>query len=330
VALAVFAAGCGGDDEPPSGPIPVDSDPIAPSAYVKPLGAAVELEDALEDDAYRKRLITTFTSITPENAMKWEIVEPERGEFDFEEADRLVQFAERTHKRVRGHPLVWDYQLPDWLDEEDWSAPELKEVMRDHITALMRRYRGRIDEWDVVNEPLAADGSLKADIWGQTLGPAYISYAFQVAHQVDPKAKLFLNELNAESRGPRSRKLLALAGNLKKSGVPIDGVGFEFHRTGENAPGRARIRALARATAHMGLSFAITELDVRDTPEGQQAHVYGDAASACADAPNCTGLTVWGITDRWSWLGEDAAPLPFDADGNPKPALEALVDPLRR
>lgn len=328
--LAVLAAGCGADDEPPSGPIPIDSDPIAPSAYTKPLGAAVELEDALDDDAYRKRLITTFTSITPENAMKWEIVEPDRGEFDFDEADRLVEFAERTHKRVRGHPLIWDYQLPDWIEDEDWTAHELKQVMREHITALMRRYRGRIDEWDVVNEPLAADPKLEASIFARTLGPGYISYAFRVAHQVDPQASLFLNELNAESRGPRSRALLMLARSLKKSGVPIDGVGFEFHRTGENAPSRQRIDELARATARIGLSFAITELDVRDTDPARQAQVYGDVARACADAPNCTGVTIWGVTDRWSWLGEDAAPLPFDADGNPKPALEALLGPLRR
>jgi endo-1,4-beta-xylanase len=327
--LAVFAAGCGGGDDPPSGPIPIDSNPIAPSAYAKPLGAAVELEDALEDDAYRNRVLTTFTSVTPENAMKWEIVEPARGDFDFEEADHLVQFAERTHKRVRGHPLVWDYQLPDWLENEGWSAPELKQVMRDHITVLMRRYRGRIDEWDVVNEPLAADGSLKANIWARTLGPGYIADAFHVAHQADPKAKLFLNELNAESHKPRARALLTLARNLKKSGVPIDGVGFEFHVTGENAPSRGRIDELAKATDRVGLSFAVTELDVRDTAEARQAQVYGDASSACAEAPNCTGVTVWGVTDRWSWLGADAAPLPFDEDGNPKPALEALVDPLR-
>lgn len=326
--FAVLAAGCGGDEERPSGQIPVDSDPIAPSAYVKPLGAAVELDHALEDDAYRKRLITTFTSITPENAMKWEIVEPERGEYDFEEADRLVQFAERTNKRVRGHPLVWDYQLPDWLEDKDWSAPELREVMREHITALMRRYRGRIDEWDVVNEPLGMHGGLKPSVWSRTLGPGYMAYAFQVAHQTDPQAKLFLNELNAERPGPRARTLLAVARRLKESGVPIDGVGFEFHRTGTDAPSRRRIEELGRATARMGLSFAITELDVRDTAERRQAQVYGDAATVCADSPNCTGVTVWGVTDRWSWLGADAAPLPFDEDGNPKPAFNALVDPF--
>lgn len=331
--FAALAAGCGGggdDDELPPGPIPVDSDPIARAAYVKPLGAATEPEHALEDDAYRRRLITTYSSMTVENVMKWEIVEPDRGAFDFDKADRLMEFARRTGKRVRGHTLVWDYQLPSWVEDEDWSAAELKDVIRDHITTVMSRYRGRIDEWDVVNEPLTAEGSLKEDVFLETLGPGYIAYAFEVAHRVDPHAKLFMNELNAELPGPKARSLLTIARTLKRRGVPIDGVGFEFHVTGEEAPSRARIRELARATARTGLTFAITEMDVRDTEEQRQAQVYGDAAHVCASEPNCTGLTVWGVTDRFSWLGEDAAPLPFDADGNPKPALRALVDPLRR
>ena len=330
--LAVFAAGCGGGggDDLPSGPIPVDSDPIAPGEYMKPLGAAVDPEHAYDDDAYRRRLITTFSSMTVENAMKWEIVEPHRGKFDFDQADRVMRLARRTGKRVRGHTLVWDLQLPSWLEDEDWSAAELKDVLREHITTVMSRYRGRIDEWDVVNEPLTSEGGLKRDVWFNTLGPGYIAYAFEVAHRVDPRAKLFVNELNAEPPGPKSRSLLALARHLKRRGVPIDGVGFEFHRTGGDAPSRARIRELAHGTARMGLLFAITEMDVRNTDEQRQARVYGDAAHVCAEAPNCSGLTVWGVTDRFSWLGEDAAPLPFDADGNPKPAARALEEPLRR
>ena len=216
--LAAVAAGCGGGDDEPSGPIPVDSDPVAPRAYAKPLGAAVELEHAREDDAYRARLITRFTSITPENAMKWANVQPERGEFDFEEADRLVAFARRTGKRVRGHPLVWDSQLPAWVEEGDWSARELRRVMRDHIRAVAGRYRRKIDEWDVVNEPLAKDGRLEENVWHRTLGPRWIAYAFRVAHRVDPDARLFLNEFNAERPGPKSRALLGLVRGLKKLG----------------------------------------------------------------------------------------------------------------
>lgn len=329
--LATLAAGCGGaaGDEP-LGAIPVDSEPIAPRAYVKPLGAAVEVSHALEDEAYRERLITTFTSITTENALKWEDVEPERGGFRFEQADRLFQFAERTDKRVRGHPLVWDHQLPEWVEDEDWSAPELRKIMRDHIRAVMERYRGRVDEWDVVNEPLAQDNSLKRDVWFRTLGPGWIAYAFEVAHRVDPKAKLFVNELNAEESGSRLRAYMSLVRELTRRGVPIDGVGLEFHTRGEDAPPPGRLRNFARATAQMGLSWAVTELDVHDTDEARQAEIYGDVATVCAQAANCTGVTVWGVTDRFSWLGEDSAPLPFDAEGNPKPALRALVEPLSR
>jgi endo-1,4-beta-xylanase len=326
-ALALVFVFAGGEDDVPPGPIPVDSESIRPNVYVKPLGAAVEVAHALQDKAYRARLITTFTSITPENAMKWAIVEPEPGEFDFDQADRLVRFARLTNKRVRGHPLVWDYQLPGWVDEEEWTARELRQVMRRHIRTLMLRYRGRIAEWDVVNEPLATDGTLERNIWQRTLGPGWIAYAFQVAHRVDPKAKLFLNELDAE-RGTRARALLALARQLKRHGVPIGGVGFEYHTNGEDALSSGELRRLFRAVERMGLSVAITELDVRDTDERRQARIYGDAARACAAASNCTGVTVWGVTDRWSWLGSDSAPLPFGEDGEPKPALRTLTTPF--
>jgi endo-1,4-beta-xylanase len=194
---------------------------------------------------------------------------------------------------------------------------------------VMRRYRGKIAEWDVVNEPLGTDGTLDRNVWYRILGPGWIAYAFEVAHRVDPKATLFLNELDAE-QGPRARALLALARHLKRHGVPIDGVGFEYHTSGDNALSRGGLRRLFRAVGRMGLSVAITEMDVRDTDEPRQARIYGDAARVCASASNCTGVTVWGVTDRFTWLGSDAAPLPFDEDGEPKPALRALSAPLRR
>ena len=329
-ALVALLAGCGGDEDEPKGPIPVDNEPIARNADVKPLGAAVEAVHALEDDAYRDLLITRFTSITPENAMKWDIIEPERGKFDFEEADTLVDFARKTGKRVRGHPLVWDEQLPDWVEEGDWTASELREVLRDHIRAVAARYRGRIDEWDVVNEPLAEDGTFARNVWFRTLGPGWVPYAFRVAHRVDPKAKLFLNEIFAEKPGPKSRALITLARYLARRGVPIDGVGFQHHTTGEDAPSRARLRALFRATERLGLSAAITEMDVGATEPRRQARVYWDAARVCVRAPNCTGLTIWGVTDRWSWLGSDALALPFDEHARAKPAARALDRALLR
>jgi endo-1,4-beta-xylanase len=329
MAFVALAAGCGGDAES-SALIPVDGKPVSRTAHAKPLGAAVEAVHALEDDVYRELLITRFTSITPENAMKWAVIQPEEGGFDFEEADTLVALARSTGKRVRGHPLVWDQQLPEWVEQGDWAASELKRVLRDHIRAVAGRYRGRIDEWDVVNEPLADDGTFARNVWSRTLGPGWVSYAFRVAHRVDPKAKLFLNELDAEKPSPKSRALIALAGYLKRRGVPIDGVGFQHHTTGKDAPSRARLRALFRATERLGLSAAITEMDVGNTEPRRQAQLYADAARVCASAVNCTGLTIWGVTDRWSWLGADARALPFDEDGRAKPAAQALARPLSR
>jgi endo-1,4-beta-xylanase len=325
-AVAV-AAGCGGSDTP-DGPIPVDAEPIGADAYLKPLGAAVEPQHALEDSAYRERLITRFTSVTPENGMKWAEIQPERGRFDFRAADAVVRFARRTGKRVRGHPLVWDEQLPAWLEDRDWRPRELRAVLRRHVRTVAGHYRGRVAEWDVVNEPLADDGRWERNVWYRTLGPSYVSIAFRAARRADPGARLFLNEIGAE-RGRKSAALLVLARELKRRGVPIDGVGFQHHTPGNAAPSRARLRALFRTTRRLGLAAAITELDVPDTEAGLQARVYGRVASACAAAPNCTGVTVWGVTDRWSWTGSDSEALPYDEDGRPKPALETLLAPLR-
>jgi endo-1,4-beta-xylanase len=328
--LALLAAlvGCGGGG-PNDGPIPVDSRPIPADAYKKPLGAAVEVAHARDDDAYRERLITVFTSVTAENAMKWDRIEPERGRFDFREADELARFAKRTGKRLRGHPLVFDLQLPSWLTDRDWTAPQLRAVLRRHIRTIVRRYRGRVAEWDVVNEPLADDGRFERNLFYRVLGPGYVPFALRVAHRADPHARLFVNEIDAE-RGRKSAALFVLARGLVRQGVPIDALGFQNHTTGRDAVSPRRLRQLFRGARRLGLDAAITEMDVGATEERPQARVYREAARACAHAPNCTGLTVWGITDRFSWLTEDAHPLPFEADGTAKPAFDALVRPLRR
>ncbi|MEA2386696.1 MAG: endo,4-beta-xylanase [Thermoleophilaceae bacterium] len=325
---AATVVGCDDSGSLPGG-FPVAPEPVSPDAYLKPLGAAVEPQHAREDPAYRERLITQFTSVTPENAMKWAVIQPEQGRFDFHAADDVVSFASETGKRVRGHALVWDEQLPPWLADRAWEPDELRAVLEGHIHAVAGHYQGRIAEWDVVNEPLTADGQWEQNLWYRTLGPEYVAVAFRAAQQADPGARLFLNEIGAEY-GPKSDALLRLAGELKRDGVPIDGVGFQHHTTGAAAPDSAQLRALFAATRRLGLAAAITELDVPYTEPGLQARVYGRVARACATAPNCTGVTIWGVTDRWSWTGPESGALPFDTEGRAKPALEALVDPLRR
>ena len=299
--------------------------------YTKPLGAALRVEPARDDRGYLDQFATTFTSMTPENEMKWEAVQPRRGEFEFGSADALVAAARRTGKRVRGHTLVWDQQLPEWVSEADWTPRELAAVMRAHVRALVGRYRGRVAEWDVVNEPFDADGSWTESVWYRVLGERYVEIAFRAARAADPDARLFLNEVGAEDPGPRARALRALARDLRRGGVPIDGVGLQNHTAIGSHPSRARLLRNFRSYARLGLDTAITEMDVvippgpapRDGLE-QQARAYADAARACRQARSCTGLTVWGVNDRYSWKGPGQRPLPIDVKGAPKPALAAL------
>ena len=318
IALAVAAVVERAVDGSAEFPLP-DRAPRPPE-YAKPLGAALSLDPAREDDAYRDAYLRTYTSLTPENAMKWAIVHPQRGRWDFDEADALVEMAQRTGRRVRGHPLVWDQQLPAWAGEGDVEAN-----LREHVRRLAARYRGRVDQWDAVNEPLEDDGTLTPNPFQKALGERWIDLAFQTARAADPKAKLFLNEIGAE-QGRKFKALIRLAQRLEDRGVPIDGIGLQGHTDSVDYPRRETFDRALRAIARLGLKAEITELDV----EGAEPKAFAAAAAACAAAPNCTGVTVWGVTDRWSWLGEKAAPLPFDAAGEPKPALAALTRALAR
>lgn len=337
--LGPVGAGCGPAKERVEVRLPADTAERAPDpdAYARPFGAALSTAPASEDTGYLARFVETFTSMTPENAMKWTVIEPRRGKYDFREADELVDAAEQSGKRVRGHPLVWDQQLPNWLTQKQWKPAELEEILREHVRRLVSRYRGRVAVWDVVNEPFEDDGTWSKTIWHETLGERFVEIAFRAARAADPDAQLYLNEIAAEFPGEKSDALFALARDLKERGVPIDGVGLQNHTTAARFPTRRLLERTMRRYGRAGLDVEITEMDVV-LPEGatpdaallaRQAEAYAAAAQACAAAENCAGLTVWGITDRWSWLGADRHPLPFDAGGEPKPALRALRRALR-
>lgn len=318
IALAAAAVVKRAVEGPPEFPLP--DRPPEPPEYVKPLGAAISLEPARKDDAYRDAFLRTFSSLTPENAMKWSIVHPAPGRWEFGEADALVDMAQRTGRRVRGHPLVWDQQLPAWAGQGD-----VEQNLREHVRKLAAHYRGRVDQWDVVNEPLEDDGTMTPNPFQKAMGERWIDVAFEEARKADPEAGLFLNEIGAE-QGRKFKALIRLARRLKARGVPIDGIGLQGHTDSVDYPRRKTFDAALKAIDRLGLKAEITELDV----EGAEPEAFAAAAEACAAASNCTGVTVWGVTDRWSWLGEKAAPLPFDARGEPKPALAALTRPLVR
>lgn len=306
---------------------PVPAGPRVPAdAWAKPVGSAITLDPLTDDAAYRKAFFSTFSSATPENELKWEVVEPRRGDFAFARGDAVIDAARAAGARVRGHPLVWDLQLPGWVGEAD--PDDLESILRTHVETLARRYRGRVAQWDVVNEPLDEDGSMTENVFFAAMGEGYIDLAFEAARRADPKAERFLNEISAE-RGDKADALVALVRRLRGRGVPIDGVGIQNHTTARGFPTRAELARLMRRLAP--LKVEITEMDVVVERPGQDpAPAWRAAAEACAAAPNCTGLSVWGVTDEFSWKGPEQAATLFDTEGRAKPALDAVRSALRQ
>jgi endo-1,4-beta-xylanase len=296
-------------------------------------GAAID-PGALDERPYRELAAAQLTSVTPENAMKWGSVEPQRGQYDWGEADALVAFAKAHGQKVRGHTLVWHSQLPLWLIDGGFSPAEVKDLMVAHITAEAGRYRGAIYAWDVVNEPFADDGQWRRSIFYDAMGPGYVAIALRAARAADPDAKLYINDYNVETDGPKMQALYDLVATLKRDGVPIDGVGLQSHFIGGEAP--ADFRAVLQKFTALGIDVAVTELDLRLRLAADahaltaQAADYASIVSACRSTPRCVGVTTWGITDDRSWVpsffsGYGAA-LPFDENYQPKPAVEAIVD----
>jgi endo-1,4-beta-xylanase len=193
------------------------------------IGSVVDMGALATDPHYGEVLRREFSTVTAENAMKWQDVEPQRGVSDFAAADELVELARRNKQVVHGHVLVWHNQLPGWLAGGSFTPEELETILRDHVFEVAGHFRGRVRSWDVVNEPFNEDGTLRETIWSQALGPDHIEQALRWAHEADPNAKLYLNDYNLESLGPKSDAMYALAQDLLARGVPLHGVGFQGH-----------------------------------------------------------------------------------------------------
>lgn len=335
--LAITGAGA----QPASAhPDPVPLRALAAGTGVR-IGTAVDMAALADDTTYRRTTAREFNSVTAENVMKWESVEPARGTYDWRPADDLVRFARAHGQAVRGHTLVWHNQLPGWLTtgvaDGSIGARELRGILRDHITKEVKRYKGRIYQWDVVNEVFEEDGSLRDTIWLRELGPTYIEDAFRWAHAADPKAKLFLNDYNVEGVNVKSTAYYDLAKRLRAAGVPVQGFGIQGHLAiqygfpGQVAENLARFEKL-------GMQTAFTEVDVRmilpvtEEKLATQATYFRGLLDACVHARRCTSFTVWGFSDKYSWVpgvfgGQGAATLMDEGYGR-KPAFAAVGEGL--
>ena len=315
--------------------------PLRDSASARGLyiGAAASMGPLRNEPIYAETLRREFNMVVAENAFKMDALRPSATTYNFTDADALMAFAETNGMAVRGHTLVWHSQLPGWLTSGNFTRDQTIAIMRDHIMTVMARYRGRIVHWDVVNEAMAdGTGQLRTNsFWHQRIGPEYIALAFQFAREADPNAVLYYNDYEAEGLGQKSDAVFNLVSSLRNQGVPIDGVGWQTHKIN---PFRIQAQHVSNAQrlAALGVEISITEMDVRialptDATElQQQALAYGDAVRFCLEQPNCTSLTIWGFTDKYSWVPSvfsgfgDA--LIYNASYQAKPAYTALQSVL--
>jgi endo-1,4-beta-xylanase len=303
------------------------------------VGAAVDVAVLNADPDYARLLARQFDVVTPENAMKFSVVHPERDRYDFSEADALVAFAEAHGMQVHGHVLVWDQQLPDWLTRGNFSRDELKAILREHIQTLVARYRGRVAWWDVAAEAVGEDGRARDTFWSRGLGPDYLDLAFRWAHEADPQARLLYNDYGGEGAGTKSDGIYDLAAALRWKGTPIHGVGLQMHVSLDDAPRAEDVRLNMKRLAALGLETHITEMDVMlalpTTPAALQAQaaLYQAMLGACLAVVPCRSFSAWGVTDRYSWIPEffpgRGAALLFDADYRAKPAARSVMRTLR-
>jgi endo-1,4-beta-xylanase len=320
-----------------------------------PVGVAVSAAD-LKDSGEVKLILSQFNSLTPENAMKMGPIHPEENRYNWKDADFIVDFAQKHGLRVRGHNLCWHEQTPDWIFKDAAGNLVTKAVLlkrlKDHITTVVNRYKGKIYAWDVVNEAVDDDSTkfLRNSLWYQVCGEDFIAKAFEYAHEADPKAVLFYNDYNTE-RPQKRERVYRLLKQLVDAGVPINGVGLQAHWSIDE-PSRADLTATIKKFSSLGLKVQITELDVsiypweknrRDLRPGESAAYTPDLEKKQEDQYEAifkilreyrnviTGVTFWNLSDKHTWLddypvaGRKNYPLLFDQNYLPKKAYWKVV-----
>jgi endo-1,4-beta-xylanase len=325
------------------------------------IGAAINTRQIEEKDTAAARLIPQqFNALTPENCMKAEIINPGWDKYSFDLADKLVAYAKKNNIKVNAHNLIWHSQLPGFVRQLQ-NADSLRTWFTNHITTIASRYDNKVYSWDVVNEALNEDGTLRNSIFLQKLGPDYLVEAFRLAQKAAPHTKLYYNDYNIEQ--PKKRAgAIALIKKIQAAGVRIDGVGIQGHWRANNVP-LADVEASIKEFSALGIEVMFTELDLSVLPNPRDhstADIGQTAANKAGMNPYTNGLpdsaqdllaksyadlfhlflqykgkvtriTFWGIDDGMSWLngfpirGRTDYPLPFDRNYQPKKAYFSIL-----
>lgn len=353
----------------------VRAQPSLKAAYpVFRVGTTLNLDEAYGRDLVGGAITRHhFNAISPENLLKWESVQPEPGRWAFEAADRYVELGERSGMFIVGHALVWHNQTPPWVFQNADGTPVGRDTllarMRTHIHTVVGRYRGRIHGWDVVNEALDEDGTLRQSPWLRIIGPDYLAHAFRYANEADPAAELYYNDYSLE-RPDKRAGAVRLIRELQAAGVRVTAVGLQGHHK-MDWPTLAAEDSTITAFADLGVKVAITELDIDVLPRVTRENTAEITARANPEACSCRlnpyvagmpddaqaalaeryaqffdlyrrradvvrRVTFWGVSDDDSWLndfpmrGRTNHPLLFGWRGEPKPAFHAVIQAARR
>jgi endo-1,4-beta-xylanase len=298
---------------------------------------------------YNKILTGQFNMIVAGNEMKYDYTEPKKGQFNFTGGDVLVNFAQEHDMAVRGHCLLWHAQLPGWINagltngqnNGLYTRDSLLRILENHITTLVTRYKGKIREWDVVNEVFNGDGSLRQTIWQQVIGNDYIDSAFVYAYRADTAALLFLNDFGSEGINSKSTAIYNKAKELVVKGIPIHGIGMQGHVTC-NDLNFVSIEKNIQRIVELGLLANLTEVDVKisasdfgsESVLNIQAVDYSTLLSIMLKYKNCTSLVVWGFSDANSWIpgqtsNQYGQACLYNSKYQPKPAYYAMLDTLK-
>jgi len=317
-------------------------------------GAAARADHLRQDRALRAAVLRDCDVLTPEIHLKWNSLEWRKGQLNFAPVDDLLAFSEDNGLRVRGHTLLWEQSTPDWarrdlLEQRDWR------LMSEHFSRVLGRYGSRINEWDVINEPIDTETgarNLRRNTFFHAFGPTYIERAMEEARAHAPQAHLVINDYGFEYGNPvdkaRRQAFVALLRRLRAADVPLDGAGVQAHLDLSKGPiDKVGLQDMTKALIDLGLDITVTELDVK---EAEGAHSTTARDQKVADEtrryldimlafPEVRGVVTWGLTDKFSWLTEQVDArvrsvrgvnrgLPYDESYSPKPMYWALSDSL--
>lgn len=314
-------------------------------------GCAVEARPIQADGAFRDAVLREAGLIVPTFEMKWGQTEANRGATTYDKSEAIADFATSHGLKLRGHAAIWHQNVPGWVPEA-LGKPDGNSIFASHVLDVVGQFRGRIAQWDVVNEAIepkdGQPGSLRNSIFLKTQGRSYIAEAFRAARAAAPEAQLYYNDYGVEYATPyedeRRRATLALLGDLRRQRL-VDGFGIQGHLKVGNNFDAERFRRFLRDVADLGVAILLTEFDVndsrleadvgtRDIKVADHARQFLDAA---LDERAVKGVVAWGLSDRYTWLntgvfrrpdGLRSRSLPLDEDMARKPLWNAIARAL--